>query len=69
LLKKAWYPPPNAFNIYQPRDKKFFLGQGINRRSNLIGRETELGSLNEVTNSNQNENQTSVAISGIGGIG
>jgi len=68
-IKKAWHSPPNAFNIYQPPGKKFFLGHGLNRRSNLKGRHVELQSINDALESFQNEDQTSVAISGIGGIG
>lgn len=68
-IQKVYSAPPNALNIYNPQDKNFFIGQGLNKRNNFKGRESELDSLHQLVNSNGEGDPKSVFISGIGGMG
>lgn len=59
----------NTLNCFQPREKKFFVGEGLNRRIKLRGRVSEIASVNEMIDVCQEEEKGAVAITGIGGMG
>ncbi|KAE9380791.1 hypothetical protein N431DRAFT_459708 [Stipitochalara longipes BDJ] len=63
---KPWIPPPTALNCYRPPDKWFFEGLGLNQRSKLTGRESELKNLKRILDGSQKEDKTAVSITGIG---
>jgi hypothetical protein len=56
-------------NCFKPPDKRFFEGLGLNQRSKMTGRESELKSLKDILQSCQKEGRIAVSITGIGGIG
>lgn len=60
--------PPNALNIRNPQEKIFFEGQGLVKRNNFKGRDSELIFLHQVVEFNSGEPAT-VFISGIEGMG
>ena len=68
-MKKPWTPPATALNCFQAAGKKFFEGRGLIQRNRLRGRQLELKNLKEIVEASKSERKTSVAITGIGGIG
>ncbi|TVY82809.1 Protein SERAC1 [Lachnellula suecica] len=72
VYDKPWHAPPNTLNCYQPKDQKFFVGQGLDERSKLKGREPDLNSLQTIVDKvdkDRRGDKATVAITGIGGIG
>ncbi|OBT68576.1 hypothetical protein VE03_01776 [Pseudogymnoascus sp. 23342-1-I1] len=67
--KNPWRPPAIALNCFQPEGKTFFEGRGLNQRSKIKGRHLELKSLRQIVEQLQDTEKSSIAITGIGGIG